>query len=438
MSTVILSAFNVANFPEGGGHFWVYMQYALGLRSLGCEVFWLENIRSRKQGLPESQTLDGFLRRMNTYGFDDRVILYRASVDRPGPDGYDYIGMSKAEAESIFRRADLLLNFHYAIDPALLSRFSRTAFVDIDPGLLQFWVSQGQLTLPQHHLSFTIGETVGTHRSLFPDCGLDWIHIRPPVSLRHWPFALCSDSGAFTTVSSWWGADGKGEFITDGEGLLYENNKRYFFLEFVELPRRTDQVIDLALYLGDGDGEPTPATGAEKNGRMVGVPRAQATELDMFQYTGDAQDRAIMESYGWKVRHSREVAGSPEQYRSHIQQSRGEFSCAKPSCMKFQNAWISDRSICYLASGRPVVLQDTGPSSYLPNGEGMFRFSSTEEAVDALARVNAGYEKHRRAAREIAEAYFDSDRVLAGMLDTAFRGKLSQKAVPGHDTRVSK
>jgi hypothetical protein len=102
-----------------------------------------------------------------------------------------------------------------------------------------------------------------------------------------------------------------------------------------------------------------------------------------------------------------------------IQSSRGEFSCAKPSTIRSQNAWISDRTVCYLASGKPVVVQDTGPSSFLPNGEGMFRFSTVEEAAAAFAAVNADYARHCRAARELAEAYFDSHEILGKILATA-------------------
>jgi glycosyltransferase involved in cell wall biosynthesis len=123
--------------------------------------------------------------------------------------------------------------------------------------------------------------------------------------------------------------------------------------------------------------------------------------------------------HGWRLRHARDVAGSPEEFQAYVQHSRGEFSCAKPSCMAFQNAWISDRTLCYLASGRPVVVQDTGPSAYLPHGLGMFRFRSLEEAADALAAVDADYAKHCRAAREIAEACFDARAVLPRLLETA-------------------
>jgi glycosyltransferase involved in cell wall biosynthesis len=113
------------------------------------------------------------------------------------------------------------------------------------------------------------------------------------------------------------------------------------------------------------------------------------------------------------------VASTPEHYQAYIQRSRGEFSCAKPAYIKLQTAWVSDRSACYLASGKPVVVQDTGPSSFLPNGEGMFRFTTTEEAVRALDAINADYERHCRAARELAETYFDAKQIVGKILSVA-------------------
>jgi glycosyltransferase involved in cell wall biosynthesis len=128
-----------------------------------------------------------------------------------------------------------------------------------------------------------------------------------------------------------------------------------------------------------------------------------------------------MERHGWRLRHSLEVSRTPEMYRSYIQRSRGEISCVKPSYVKLQNGWISDRSLCYLASGKPVVVQRTGLSSYLPSGEGILQFSSPAEAAEALATVNADYERHCRSAREIAETYFDARRTTEKILDVALR-----------------
>src|SRR5262245_47878376 len=290
MATVVIAPSNVVNFPEGGGHFWVYMQYAQGLSRLGCEVYWLEGFRGRGDEGRDAAALAAFRARMERYGLGDKLILYR------GPD--DYLGLTRAEAGAVFRRADLLLNFHYRTDPGLLSRFRRTALIDIDPGLLQFWVGAGQVALQPHDCYFTIGETVGTPRALFPDCGLPWVPIRPPVCLECWPYARDPGGEAFTTVSSWWGGGTPGEesWVTDGKGISFDNNKRASFLEFVDLPRRTNQALELALFLSDSD--------------------------------LDVKDRQLLESRGWRVRHSRDVAGTPERYQSYVQGSRGEFSCA--------------------------------------------------------------------------------------------------------------
>jgi len=132
-----------------------------------------------------------------------------------------------------------------------------------------------------------------------------------------------------------------------------------------------------------------------------------------------------MERRGWRIQHSGRIAATPDQYQTYIQRSRGEFSCVKRSCIRFQNAWVSDRSVCYLASGKPVVVQDTGPSAYLPNGEGMFRFRSLQEAADALGTINSDYKRHCQAARQLAESYFDAREIVSTILDRALRGSLA-------------
>jgi hypothetical protein len=398
MATVVLSAYNVANTPQVGGHFWVYLQYAHALRQLGCDVFWLERVRPEDSRGDRSAAVSTFLRRMDRFGLGGRAILYE-SGGTGGEEALRFINTSPATAEAAFRRADLLLNFHYAIDPALLARFRRTALVDIDPGLLQFWMSRGQLRVPPHDLYLTIGETVGTPGARFPDCGLAWIRIRPPVCLDLWPFAYDRECRRFTTVSSWLG----GEYVTEGKGetkrVLYENDKRVSFLQFAELPARTPCELELALHL---------------EGKL------------------DASDRELLERNGWRVRHALEVARTPERYRAYIQSSRGEFSCVKPSCVEFRNAWVSDRTLCYLASGKPVVVQDTGPSAFLPTGEGMFRFSTVEEAAQALAAIQDRYERHCRASRTIAEAFFDARVVLSDVLNLATAQTGDPRPAPTH------
>ena len=382
MATVVLSPFDVANFPEGGGHFWVYMQYAQGLRRLGCEVYWLEQFRRGKDRDRETRALITFFRRLERFGLGERTLLYTIG---DGPDApIEYIGVTRATAEAVLRRADLVLNFHYAVDPRVLACARRTALVDIDPGLTQLWISTGQLRVPTHDVYFTIGETVGTPAARFPDCGVQWAHIRPPVCLELWPYVHDPDAIAFTTVAGWW--SGKWvKVIEAGEEVCHDNNKRVAFLEHVTLPERTSQPLELALLLA----------------------------------AGDVADRRLLESHRWRIRDAREVASTPERYRAYIQGSRGEWSCAKPFFVKLQNAWVSDRTVCYLASGKPAVVQHTGPSAYLPHGEGMFRFSTLDDAAAAFDAINTEYARHCRAARDIAAAHFDAKQVLAQVLSEA-------------------
>jgi hypothetical protein len=133
----------------------------------------------------------------------------------------------------------------------------------------------------------------------------------------------------------------------------------------------------------------------------------------------ESDERDSLQARGWHVRDSYEVASCPNDYQHYIQQSFGEFSCAKPSCKRLQNAWISDRTICYLASGKPAVVEHTGLSRYLPDADGLFRFRSFDEAVAAIRTIVADYEGQCRKARALAEQCFDAAKVAAAILERA-------------------
>jgi hypothetical protein len=413
MTTVVISPSNVADYPEGGGHFWVYMQYVQGLRALGCDVYWLEHFEGSGDEQLDASNLRIFLDRMRRFNLAGKVIIHRPTHADPLSSQDDGATLRGQKAEKLFKEADLLLNFYYGINPDLLSHFRRSALVDIDPGLLQFWMSQNQIQVSAHDIYFSTGETTGKFDALFPDCGISWNRIRPIVSLKDWPVVYRPESVTLTTISGWWGGGEEGEWITDGGSICYENNKRVSFMQFAELPRQTNQEIELALCLGGGDSH--KADNPKKQERP--------NEGVLTDYQSDEVDRAILEAQGWKVRLASEVAGSPNDYRRYIQNSRGEFSCAKPSCMKFENAWVSDRSLCYLASGKPVIVQNTGPSEFLPDAEGMFRFNTVDDAVSAIDAMNSQYKRHCSSARDLVAAYFDAEKVLASVLDLAIVSK---------------
>ncbi len=386
MTQVAISPYRATKYLDRAGNFWVYLQYALGLQAVGCDVWWLERLEEPGQGTRsglqapahvQAELLAGTLER---FGLRNPPLLY---TEKEGAQDFDpaWVGLEPAAAERVIGTCELLLNFHQKIHPELLARFDRSALVDIDPGLLQYWISSGQLAVPPHDLYLTTGETVGTSRALFSDCGHDWIHIRPPVFLDEWPYSPETRDAAFTSVSSWYAS----EYIVEPDGSWWDNNKRVQWLELLGLPGRTGEALELATFFGEKDGH----------------------------------ERDLLDRHGWTVRHAGEVAGTPESYRAYVQSSRGELSPAKPSCMRFQNAWISDRTLCYLASGKPAVVQDTGPSELIPFGEGIVRFSSADEAVAALAEVRADYARHARAARDIAESVFDARDVAREILEGA-------------------
>lgn len=363
---IVVSPHNVVNYPLGGGHFWVYLQYADGLRRIGSDVWWLEEFHRSGDLAEEEARVETLRERLRPFGLEERILLY--SEDQ------QFVNCTLSYAQQIFRDADLLLNFHQGMDPRMLERFRRTALVDIDPGLLQYWISSGLLPVARHDLYFTTGETVGKATAKFPDCGVQWIQIRPPISLELWPRVPPPINAPFTTVSNWWGH----EWVSDDDGV-HDNNKRTAFLKFADLPQLTRVPLELALLLD-------------------------------FDDHSDVQDREFLQARGWRVRHSHDVAGTPRAYQSYIRESRGEFSCAKWSCMRFQNAWISDRTLCYLATGRPAVVQDTGPSAIFSGERGVLRFSTLAGAAAALDEVQARYDVHSSAARELAEL-FDARRV---------------------------
>jgi glycosyltransferase involved in cell wall biosynthesis len=227
---------------------------------------------------------------------------------------------------------------------------------------------------------FSTGETVGTPAAPFPNCGVTWHYTPTGVYLPAWPLTRVDSTAPYTTVSSWWG------WWEVFQGETFNNEKRISFLEYLDLPKRTSVKLELALSLWD---------------------------------LRDHEDVLLLETNSWKVRHAFDVGSTPEQYRDYLGGSRGEFSCAKPSCMRLQNAWVSDRSLCYMAMGKPAVVQDTGPSRFLPDADGLFRFRSMEGAVQALADAEADYERHSRQARALVEEYFDAEKVIGKVLERA-------------------
>ena len=359
-------------YPEGGGHVWVFLNWALGVKALGCRVIWLEDVRPTMPAATARSNADALRRYLQPFGLADNLALAYHG-DSVWSD--QYLDLEDA------CQADLLLNFHYRLRSEIVERFRRSALVDIDPGLLQVWLSTRQIMMARHDLYFTTGETVGRPDSRFPDGGLSWHYTPPCVAAGWWPSHPASVDAAFTTVSHW---EAETEWV-EFNGETYANDKRTGFGPFLDLPQLTDIPLELALCI------PGP-----KNNEWIDLERR-----------------------GWHIRDSRAVASTPHDYQRYIQSSKGEFSAAKPSCVRLQNAWVSDRTLCYLASGKPVIVQHTGPSTILPDAAGMFRFRTIDEAARHLETAVADYDRQCSLARALAEEHFGAAKVVTRLLEKA-------------------
>jgi hypothetical protein len=371
--TVCLTA-RALQYTTGGGYLWVYLNWAMGLRALGCQVIWLEKVIPNSSTREVRADVAALKRHLESYGLAECVALSSFTGEPLPRDAVEGCRDLEAAAE-----ADLLLDLTYS-EPEIVGRFRRSAMVDIDPGLLQIWVGKGMMQLARHDTYFTIGETVGQPGSHIPDVGLRWQYTPPCVSLGWWPVSQAGKGAAFTTVSHWF----MHEWVEDG-GEYYQNDKRTGFLPFLNLPQHTSQSLELALCLSPDE----------------------------------EHERAALQKRGWRVRHSYDVAPTPWEYQRYIQASLGEFSCVKPSCIRLQNAWISDRTLCYLASGKPAVVQHTGASRFLPDAAGLFRFRNVGEAARCIEIVAADYERQCKLARALAEEYFDARKVVGSVLERA-------------------
>jgi hypothetical protein len=379
VSVVVGSAF-VAQYPEGGGNFWVPLQYLLGLRALGLDAYWLEVLWTRGSAERDRDCVEAFLTHCEVLGIRDRVVLLHVLEGAPtlAPARTVWHGMP----ERVLRaraRDGLLINLADSIGPWLRTAFGCTVLVDIDPGLFQIWAREHDLGVGTHDVHLTIGRNLGAPDCPVPAGGVAWRPIWPPVHVAAW-----DDSGPpgdrYTTVTQW--RSGESAIL---EGEAYDCNKRSAFIEMAALPGRVRVPCELAARI-------TP---------------------------GETEDRDLLQRHRWRIADPGRVAGTPMAYRRYVQSSRGEFSCAKPGYVKARPGWISDRTLCYLASGRPCVVQSTGAESWLPECRGLQFFRTLDEAVERLWEVEADYAAASRAARTLAYEVFDTRVTIPALLRAA-------------------
>jgi hypothetical protein len=262
--------------------------------------------------------------------------------------------------------------------PSCMDAIRPRILIDQDPGFSQLWAAHGRASeiYGAYELFFTVGANVGTSRSRVPDVGIEWRRTWNPVVLEWWPPATTIRNDRFTTVASW------GQAYLEFEGRLL-GPKAEEIRKFAALPRLVGESLELVF------------------------------DLDL-----EAPYCQELRSQGWRIA-SPDLVASAELYRNYVLESAGEFSCAQGVYVGTRCGWFSDRSACYLAGGRPVVLQGTGFADVLPTGRGLFSVDTVEEAADAIRAVRLDYPAHAKAAREIAVEHFDSDRILRPLLREA-------------------
>jgi hypothetical protein len=376
---IVLANSSLAGYPEAGG-LWIYfLQYFLGLYELGHDVLWLEILKSTGDDTKDQQLINTFFKRMQIYGLEDRCILLLYDNGIPSLENSVSYFKSKVEIKEIFSSTDLLWNFANALKHPLLSYFKRRIFLDGDPGHLQVSALSWDIGQNDHDVFLTVGSKLGDPDCEVPTLGLIWHSFPPIVYLPMWK--VTPDPGLsapFTSITQWnW------DEIWLGDRVL-SIGKRYAYMKYIELPKRTSRKFELAANIHPDD---------------------------------DTGDREILQDYNWNLVHPHEVAGSPSAYQEYIQKSRAELCCPKPIFTELKTGWFSDRSACYLASGRPVLMEETGFSDHFPVGKGVIVFQNIEEAVAGVAEIDSNYQLHSKAARDFAEEFLDSRKCLNAMLD---------------------
>jgi hypothetical protein len=359
---------------------WQAMQYVLGLERLGYEAWYVEDHGANPYDPRVNSVVMScdygvaYIRRMmESYGLGDRWAYWDAINDV-------YHGLSRDAVHRLYRDSDALINLCGAVQlRAEHMACPRRLMVDTDPVYEQIKYAEAdpaaRAYLDAHTHFFTYGENVGGPGWIVPLCGIPWRPTRPPVVLDEWPVDEEAPE-CFSTIATW---ENKGKNIAFG-GESYVWSKHVNFLRFLDMPQRTHRCFIMAMM------PPTPEI------------EAQVREA------------------GWRLVDPRPVSASMESYAEFICGSRGEFTVAKDIYVRPASGWFSDRSVCYLAAGRPVVTMKTGFSRFYPVGEGLFEYSDAGEAAAAIAAIDGDYRRHSRAARMIAAEYFGSDGVISAMM----------------------
>jgi len=370
------------------GVIWQHLHYIVGLQRLGHDVYYIED-SARLPYNPETFEVNNefdyaarLLERLaREFEFKNRW-TFCARYLRGQPTA----GLSLKKIRRLYREADAILNICGAqeFNDDLLAS-DRIIYVESDPGVEQIRIDRRVRStidyLKRHRALFTFGENVGTKRFPVPTHNFNWLPTRQPVVTDLWKTSRApSRAAVFTSVANW-STSGLKDITWRGEKYLWSKSRE--FLRFVAAPKKTGETFELATNIKD------------------------------------AKTRAKFLRNGWRFHSPLQLSVDYWLYRDYVRHSKGEFTVAKDQYVRLNTGWFSDRSACYLAAGRPVIIQQSGFTQHYGNTGGLFAFSSIKEIVDAVKAINADYAKHSRAAREVAREVFEAEKVLASLLNRA-------------------
>jgi hypothetical protein len=376
MALVIISG-ALANKPRNGGNAWSRLSWVLGFKRLGFEVCFIEQL-GRDGCVDAAGAPSEFDRSANLAFFDEVMAQFGLSQSSSliYRDGEAVHGLPMARLAAMAGQACLLFNMsgHLTL-PQIKQPVRCKLYYDDDPGFTQFWHATNNpgARLWDHDFFYTIGENIGRPDCCIPTGEVPWRHTRPPVLLDQWPVVSQPALDRFTTVSSWRGPYGPVLHNGKAYGL-----KVHEFRKILEAPRQSGQAFEIALQI----------------------------------HTADQKDLEALLAAGWRITDPKKVADSPNAFRRFVQTSGAEFSVAQGIYVETRSGWISDRTVRYLATGKPALVQDTGFSRNYPTGEGLVPFHDLAGVVEGARRIAADYARHCLAARRLAEEYFDSDKVV--------------------------
>jgi len=379
--TIVLAGYLV-RFPLGG-YVWQAVHYLLGLRALGYDVWFYEdtacyapayNPLTCEFGPIYDYGIAAAARFLERFGFGERW----GFVDSTRQKEY---GPGAGRLRTLMREADLLVNLGGVNHILPERRGGRPAiYIDLDPVYTHLRLANSdsglRAFLDEHTHVFTFGENIGTPRAPVPTGGYTWHPTRQPIVLDLWTNVGCPGR-VYTTIGKW---NAQGQQLTyQGETLQWR--KRTEWMRCLDLPARTTAAFEVA--------------------------------MDVESVAGDP---ALLAEHGWHVVDPLRVSTDPWRYRDYVCTSRGEFTVAKDLYVRPRSGWFSDRTACYLAAGRPVVVQDTGFGDILPLGPGLHAFRTVAEAAEAIRSIEVDYDRARAYATEVAQEYFAAEKVLRKLL----------------------